>query len=63
MVDEKQGTEAAPEGGPPSADPHTNRPGMTNGIPDGSDEAATAVPDSSRQGAETVTGASGGSGG
>ncbi len=62
MGDDNQGTEAAPEGGPPSADPHMNRPGMTNGIPDGVDEAATAVPDSSRQGGETATDASGSGG-
>ena len=62
MDDDKQGTEAAPTGDAPSADPHTNRPGMTNGIPDGIGEAATAVPDSSRQGAETATDSSGSGG-
>ena len=56
MGDDATHRDAAPEGGPPGSDPHLNRPGLTNGIPDGvSDEAATAVPDSDRKGAETAT--------
>ncbi len=62
MSDDTSNADAAPKGGPPASDPHTNGPGMTNGIPDGiSDAAATAAPDSDRKGAETATDA--GSGG
>ncbi len=62
MSDDRSNADAAPKGGPPGSDKDVNGPGMTNGIPDGaSDEAATALPDSDRKGAETATDA--GSGG
>ncbi len=62
MDDDATHQDAAPKGEAPGADPHLNRSGMTNGIPDGlADEAATAAPDSNRTGAETAAGS--GSGG
>ena len=62
MDDDATHHDAATKGGPPGADPHLNRPGMTNGIPDGiADDAATAVPDPARQDGETAADA--GSGG
>ncbi len=43
-----------PAGPAPAADPHLNGPGMTNGIPDGNTDDASASPTSDRGKAENA---------